>query len=188
MINKYLTGKCLVSMPNIEDERFQNSVVYICSHNQKGAMGFVINKRLENFYFSDLVSLLNVSPNNMMTDDSIILYQGGPLEKIRGFILHSREYVQAGTVVMDGEIAISASINVLNDIAVGNGPKYNLIALGYSSWSPKQLEQELIDNVWLVADATSELLFRTGNEDRWQKAVDSLGFDINRISLKTGRA
>ena len=188
MVNKYLTGKCLVSMPHMADERFDSSVVYICTHNQDGAMGFVINKQLNDFHFSDLISQLNME--HTVPANQIILHHGGPVEKIRGFILHSREYFQEGTVVIDDQFAISSSMNVLTDIAFGIGPKYNLIALGYSSWSSKQLEQEIIDNTWLIADPTPELIFKTKDTDKWQKAIDSLGFDINMIvsTLKTGHA
>lgn len=173
-------------MPHIADERFVGTVVYICTHNQEGAMGFVINKRLKDFYFSDLVGQLNI--RHSAPTEQIVLHQGGPVEKIRGFILHSRDYMQDGTVAIDDEFAVSSSVNVLNDIAFGIGPKYNLIALGYSCWSPKQLEQEIIGNTWLVADSSPDLLFRTKDEEKWQKAVDSLGFDINQIYAKTGRA
>ena len=186
-MNNYLVGKCLVSMPDIEtDECFGKSVVYICTHNKEGAMGFVINKQLEDFYFSDLADQLEMEDASMV--EPIVLHRGGPLERVRGFVLHSSEYVQEGTVVVDDMLSVSSSMIVLNDIAFGIGPQYNLIALGYSKWEQGQLEREIISNKWLVVDATPELLFKTRDEDKWQVAVDSLGFDISRISPKVGRA
>lgn len=133
MVNNYLTGKCLVSMPHIDDDVFSRSVVYICMHNQEGAMGFMVNKQLKEFYFSDLISQFNIGCTAPV--EPIVLHQGGPLERIRGFVLHSLDYRGEGTLPIDDKFAVSSSVNVLNDIAFGKGPRYNLIALGYSSWS-----------------------------------------------------
>ncbi len=187
MINKYLTGKCLISMPQINDGIFSHSVVYLCMHNQEGAMGFMVNKQLKEFYFSDLMSQFNIGYGSTPAE-TIILHQGGPLERIRGFVLHSLDYQKEDTLTIDDKFAVSSSINVLNDIAYGKGPRYNLIALGYSSWSPKQLEEEIIYNHWLVAEATTDLLFKTRDEDKWQRAIDELGIDVDRISASIGRA
>lgn len=186
MVNNYLTGKCLVSMPHIDDDVFSRSVVYICMHNQEGAMGFMVNKQLKEFYFSDLISQFNIGCTAPV--EPIVLHQGGPLERIRGFVLHSLDYRGEGTLSIDDKFAVSSSVNVLNDIAFGKGPRYNLIALGYSSWSPRQLEQEIIYNNWLVVEPSPDLLFKTKDEEKWQRAVDELGFDVNRVSLHTGRA
>ena len=189
MFSNYLTGKCLVSMPHIDDEIFSHSVVYICMHNQEGAMGFMVNKQLREFRFSDLISQFNIGTSGMIDPvEPIVLHQGGPLERIRGFVLHSLDYKQEGTVAVDDKFAVSSTLGVLSDIAFGKGPRYNLIALGYSSWNPQQLENEIIYNNWLVVDPTPELLFKTRDEDKWQKAIDDLGFDVNRIGLQTGRA
>lgn len=186
MNNDYLIGKCLVAMPNMTDERFEHSVVYLCAHNQEGAMGFVINKQIREFYFSDLVSQFNIG--NVVPVAPIILHKGGPLEQIRGFVLHSNDYHCEGTIAVDDKISVSSSLAVLNDIAFGAGPFYNLVALGYSSWSPKQLETEIINNDWLVAEATHELLFKTPDEYKWQRAIDEFDFNVNDICLRTGRA
>ncbi len=188
MVNTYLTGKCLVSMPQLNgDENFSRSVVYICMHGPEGAMGLVVNKQLKEFYFADLVSQFNISSATLPTEP-IILHQGGPLERIRGFVLHSLDYKKEGTLAIDDRFAVSSSIGVLSDIAFGQGPRYNLIALGYSSWSPKQLEKEIIGNCWLVTEPSAELLFKTKDEEKWQRAMDELGIDINRVSLFSGRA
>ncbi len=182
----YLKGKCLAAMPNMDDERFSNSLIYICTHTKDGAMGFVVNKKIKEFSFADLATQLPI--NTMKPIEPIDLYQGGPLEKIRGFVLHSTDYIKADTIVIDESIAISSSIDIITDIAFGNGPRENLIALGYASWAPQQLEKEIINNSWLVTNPTPELVFRTKDEDKWQKAVDTLGFDINYLSCRTGRA
>lgn len=188
MDSDYLIGKCLIAMPGLEDERFEKSVVYLCAHSQDGAMGFVVNRQIREFYFSDLVSQFNIGGKGLAPVAPIILHKGGPLEQIRGFVLHSLDYKSEGTIAIDDKFAVSSSISVLNDIAFGNGPVFNLIALGYSSWSAQQLESEIIDNQWLIAEATPELLFKTPDDDKWQRAIDELGFDVNNICRRTGRA
>ncbi len=182
----YLTGKCLISTPSLDDERFEQAVIYICSHSKDGAMGFVVNKKIKEFSFADLAMQLPIDFSRPITP--IDLYQGGPLDKVRGFVLHSTDYLRGDSIEPGGGIAISASIDVLTDIAFGNGPKENLIALGYANWAPQQLEQEIINNCWLVAPASPELVFRTKDEDKWKKALDSLGIDPARLSAISGRA
>ena len=135
--NKFLTGKCLIAMPNMQDERFANTLIYICSHNENGAMGFVVNKKIKEFSFADLANQLPISNINPLVP--IDLHQGGPLEKVRGFVLHSTDYIKEDTIVIDEQIAVSSSLDILTDIAFGVGPKDNLIALGYASWAPNQL-------------------------------------------------
>lgn len=182
----YLTGKCLISMPGIADERFDKSVIYICSHNKDGAMGFVVNKKIKEFSFADLANQLPI--NTIKPIAPMDLYQGGPLEKVRGFVLHSIDYLKGDSIVIDKDIAISSSIDVLTDIAFGNGPKDNLIALGYASWQPSQLESEIINNMWMVAPSSPELVFRTKDEEKWQRAMDTIGLDLNRLCALCGRA
>ncbi len=184
--NDYLTGKCLVAMPKMDDERFADTVIYICSHNPDGAMGFIVNKTIKELSFADLANQLPVTPVNLSS--TIEIHQGGPLEKIRGFVLHTTDYIKPDTIIIDQQIAVSFSIDILNDIAYGKGPEQNLIALGYASWRPHQLEQEIINNCWLVADPTPELVFKTKDEEKWQKAVDSIGIDLNNLSMICGRA
>ncbi|MDR1026140.1 MAG: YqgE/AlgH family protein [Lactobacillus sp.] len=184
----YLTGKCLISTPKLDDngDVFARSVVYICSHNSGGAMGFILNKRLKEFSFSDLAEQLPIAkPSSLNVVD---IHSGGPLEKVRGFVIHSTDYIKEDTVVIDDVIAISSSIDILSDIAFGTGPKDNIIALGYASWAPKQLEQEIINNDWLVLPTSPELVFRTKDEDKWDAAVKSIGIDLSRISTKIGHA
>lgn len=185
-MDKYLTGKCLISTPCLADERFNRSLIYICSHTKDGAMGFVVNKKIKEFSFSDLASQLPISTKKPIAP--IDLHQGGPMEKVRGFVIHSTDYMKGDTILIDDKIAISSSIDILTDIAFGTGPKNNLIALGYASWGPQQLEQEIIANDWLVTDSSPELVFKTKDEDKWQTAVDSLGIDFNRLCSRTGRA
>ncbi|MBE6453214.1 MAG: YqgE/AlgH family protein [Alphaproteobacteria bacterium] len=184
--SEYLVGKCLVSSPCMEDEPFSRSVIYVCSHTKDGAMGFIINKKIKEFSFADLAMQLPIDFNKPVTP--IDLYQGGPLDKVRGFVLHSTDYKRADSIEPGGGVAISSSIDILTDIAFGAGPKDNIIALGYSNWAPSQLEQEIINNQWIVVPASPELVFKTKDEDKWQAALDSIGIDISRFSNICGRA
>ncbi len=181
-----LTGKCLISSPYMEDEHFGRSLIYICSHSKDGAMGFVINKKIREFSFADLASQLPIKTFN--PEQNIDLHQGGPLERIRGFVIHSTDYVKADTVVIDNNIAISSSLDIINDIAFGMGPRDNIIALGYSSWRPHQLEQEIINNDWLITDTKPELIFRTKDEDKWEKALNEIGIAPANFSSFSGHA
>jgi putative transcriptional regulator len=182
----YLTGKCLIAMPNMEDERFAKSLVYICSHTKDGAMGFVVNKKIKEFSFADLANQLPI--NTIKPIEPIELHHGGPLEKVRGFVIHSTDYVKGDTIVISDNIAVSSSIDIITDIAFGLGPKENLIALGYASWAPQQLEREIMNNSWLVTQPDTELVFKTKDEEKWQKAIESIGIDINHLSNFSGRA
>ena len=183
---KYLGGKILVSSPKIEDDCFFQSVVYLCAHDHNGAMGFVINKKLKDFSFSDLAVPLDLSPTNHL--EEMFLYQGGPVEKIRGFVLHSAEYYKPGTYQVDKKIAVSSSLDVLKDIAYGIGPVENLVALGYCTWQPTQLEKEIINNDWFVTDSSNELLFHADDNDKWQLALDQTKIDLSRFIYEIAHA
>ena len=181
-----LAGKCLVAMPWMEDERFEKAIIYICSHTKNGAIGFVFNQKLKEFSFADLAFSLPI--DHQKITNFIDLYQGGPVEKIRGFILHSPEYIRDDTIVIKDKFAVSSSLDTLTDIAFGIGPRETLVALGYAAWAPNQLEKEIIGNSWLVTEASPELVFRTKDEEKWQRAIDESGIDISRIVTTTGNA
>ncbi len=173
-----LTGKCLISMPNTEGE-FANSVIYICSHDKNGAMGFVVNKRITDISFQDIASAL---PFNLKNNFSPInLYNGGPLEKGKGFILHSDEYQLSESLNTGGGIMVSSSFTILQDIASGHGPKQRIIILGYAGWAPSQLEHEIQNNLWMVTEASPDLVLGCDDDTKWSKAFSNLG--INNISL-----
>ena len=182
----YLGGKILISSPKMEDDCFSKSVVYLCSHDHEGAMGFVVNKKLKDFSFSDLAVPLDLAPSCRL--EEMFLYQGGPVEKIRGFVLHSAEYYKPGTFQVDQKISVSSSLDVLRDIAYGIGPIENLVALGYCTWAPAQLEKEIINNDWFVADASNALLFHTSDADKWQLALDQTHIDLSRFIYEIAHA
>ncbi|MCQ2741327.1 MAG: YqgE/AlgH family protein [Alphaproteobacteria bacterium] len=182
---KNLTGKCLISTPSVQDY-FSESVIYICSHNFGGTMGFVINKRVKNFSFQDLAIDLPLSFREL--PPPINLYKGGPLEKTKGFILHSDEYKIESSINTGGGIMVSSSLDVLKDIALGKGPQKGLIALGYAGWVPNQVEQEIANNLWLVTDATPDLVFAPDDDTKWQQAIASLGIDFSNWTSFLGHS
>lgn len=185
--DKYsFAGKCLISTSNMADEQFEKAVIYVCSHSKDGAMGFVINKRIKEFSFADLAMQLPIDTSRPVAP--IDLYRGGPLDKVRGFVLHSTDYLRGDSIAPGGGIAISSSVDILTDIAFGIGPRENLIALGYANWAPQQLEKEIINNYWLVAPASPELVFRTKDEDKWSAALTSLGISPVHLSDFSGHA
>ena len=149
-------------------------------------LGLVINKQLKEFTFSDLMFQLPVKNYERLNE--IMLYNGGPLEKVRGMVLHSDDYIKDGTVAIGNGIAVSSTSEIIADIAFNRGPKDKLVALGYSFWNPRQLEAEIYENYWLVTDANSNILFHTDDEEKWQRAVDETKINLARFVGITGRA
>ncbi len=191
-----LTGKLLIAMPSMGDPRFAASVIYILAHNEDGTMGLVVNKPLSEVSFSDILGQLNISCANPVDDMGI--FYGGPVEPGRGFVLHSGEYRRlqgaadrdkgGGSIEVNEQFSMTSTVDVLEDIALGTGPKQALVMLGYSGWGAGQLEAELAQNAWLTCDATPELVFGTAQEVKWQAAVESLGIDPRMLSATGGRA
>ena len=182
-----LNGKLLVATPALyDDEIFRRSVVYICSHTKRGAMGIIINKPLDKYTFSDLTMQLPLQSYEKLNE--INLYTGGPLEQVRGMVLHSTDYVKDGTIIVGNGIAISATTEIIADIAFDHGPDEKLVALGYSFWQPKQLETEIYNNDWIVVNANKDLMFRTNDADKWQRSLDELGLNFDRFVGITGNA
>ncbi|MBR1399856.1 MAG: YqgE/AlgH family protein [Alphaproteobacteria bacterium] len=186
--NKYsLAGKFLIASPTMDNGGiFDKSLVFVCSHGRNGAMGIVVNKRLDEFTFSDLTFQLPIE--NYTKLNQISLYQGGPLEKVRGLVLHTSDYVKDGTIVVSNGIAVSSSNEIIADIAFDRGPEKKLVALGYSFWQPRQLEAEIFENYWFVADANTDLLFAASDEEKWQRAMDETKINLERFVGITGHA
>ena len=187
-IDKYsLMGKFLVAMPVLDrDDIFSRSVVYVCSHTNRGAMGIIVNKPLEKYTFSDLSLQLPLKSYEKLNE--VNLYTGGPLEKIRGMVLHSNDYIKDGTIEIADGIAVSSTNEIIADIAFDKGPDDKLVALGYSFWQPRQLENEILNNDWLVTESDKELLFHTKDADKWQRAMDITGIRMDSFVSITGHS
>lgn len=180
-----LVNKCLVAMPGMPDIRFAKSVVYICSDNEEnGTMGFVINKPTPHVAFSEILLQLKLPLGDQKFYPQVL--SGGPVDGARGFILHTLDYLETETNVVTDHIGLTATVDVLQDIAFGQGPHKYLLTLGYSSWEAGQLEAEIAGNSWLVLEATEELVFDCPLQERWKKSLTSLGIDPLMLSLEQG--
>lgn len=184
--SSYFSGQLLVAMPTMPDPRFSQSVIYLCAHNEDGAMGLVINRTMPEVTFPDLLEQLGIE--QLGPADAIRIHAGGPIEEGRGFVLHSPDYVHESTLVVDGQMALTATIDIVKAIAEGHGPEKILLALGYAGWGPGQLDSEMLENGWLSMAAAPELVFATDPDGKWKNALNSLGIDALMLSEEAGHA
>jgi putative transcriptional regulator len=182
-----LGGKLLVAMPSMGDPRFERSVILICAHSPEGAMGLIINKPVSEMNFSMLLAQLNIAVCDGSRD--IRVHFGGPVERARGFVLHSPDYAGgASTMEVPGGYGMTATLDVLEALARGAGPSRALLALGYAGWGPGQLEAEIGRNDWLTADAADDLVFAAEDGGKWLGALRHMGIDPLTLSPVSGRA
>ncbi len=194
-----LTHHFLIAMPGLQDSGFTKSVVYLCEHSERGALGLIINKpsglNLQRLF--DKVDL----PMQRQDLTNTPVFQGGPLQTERGFVLHetmhgtpsagdtpSEESVYASTMTIPGGLEMTTSRDVLEAISTGAGPSRVLVSLGYSSWGGGQLESELADNSWLTVAADTAVIFDTPIEKRYDQALKLLGIEAWMLSPVAGRA
>lgn len=182
----YLTGQLLVAMPQMNDSRFARTVVYLCAHTEDGAMGLVVNKPLENVEFPELLEQLELQP--AVGNPNVRVHFGGPVESGRGFVLHTADYVQDGTMVVDGNIALTATTDILKDIADGKGPRASVLVLGYAGWGPGQLDDEIEQNGWLSVAADDALVFGDDPDAVWGEALAKIGIAASQLSGDAGHA
>ncbi len=185
-----LVGKLLIAMPSMGDPRFGKSVVYICAHTTDGAMGLIINKPTPDLKFKDLLEQLSIpSQAGGGIDDGRPIFFGGPVETARGFVLHTSDYkIEEMTLAVTRGFCMTATRDILADMAKGQGPDQAILALGYAGWGPGQLEAELQQNGWLVAEGARDLVFSEDNSGKWTAALQTLGIDPSLLSLEGGRA
>lgn len=181
-----LTGKLLVAMPQLMDPRFTHAVILICGHDKQGAMGLVLNRLIDSITLQELLEQLNIK--TPLIKEEIPIHFGGPVEMGRGFILHSTDYLHKASVKINDDMALTATVDILNEIANGHGPQKKILALGYTGWSAGQLEAELQQNSWLVVDADSDLIFTKELELLWKQALNKLGVNPELLSFETGHA
>ncbi len=149
-------------------------------------MGLVVNRLFNALSFPDLLQQLDIEPTPVC--DPIRIHFGGPVEAGRGFVLHSTDYVQDTTLVVDDQVGLTATIDVLKAIAEGRGPRQSMLALGYAGWSAGQLDSEIRENAWLNVPADEELLFGIEIEHKWQRAIARIGGDFGMLSGEAGHA
>lgn len=182
-----LTGKLLIALPGIGDSRFARSVILLCAHSPEFAMGIVLNKPMEGLRLPQLLDQLDV-PIEIDVSDAYVL-DGGPVSSDRGFVLHTDDVISEGaTLEIDGDICMSATRDILHTLGSRAAPRRSVLALGYSGWGAGQLEFELAENAWLVADPDPDLIFGESHESKWQAALSQLGIDGGRLQIEPGRA
>ena len=182
----YLTGQLIIAMPKMSDPRFSKTVIYMCAHNSEGAMGLIINKLVDELTFPDLLKQLEIKP--ALPKSPLNVFLGGPVEQARGFVLHSTEYLQDATLRVSDTVGLTATIDVLRDIAEGNGPKDKILMLGYTGWAPGQLDLEIMENGWLNVEADDALVFGDKLTDKWEMAIKKIGIDPQMLSDEFGHA
>ncbi|MFT4014845.1 MAG: YqgE/AlgH family protein [Paracoccus sp. (in: a-proteobacteria)] len=184
-----LTGKMLIAMPGMRDQRFQHSVILVCAHSEDGAMGLVVNRPLPEVGFADLLGQLGIDVAQNALD--IPVRFGGPVEPGRGFVLHripKGEQIDETRMRIGESLAMSTTRDILEDFANGRGPQPAMLALGYAGWGPGQLDGEILENGWLTSDCFEEIIFGHDNPGKWRAALKGMGIDPLVLSPSAGHA
>ena len=190
-----LTNHFLIAMPGLQDEIFVKSVIYVCEHSERGALGLMINKPTD----INLKALFDKVELPLLREDLVDspVFQGGPVQTERGFVLHEPtfagadqpdEAIYASTMIIPGGLEMTTSKDVLEAISTGAGPRKVMVSLGYSAWGQGQLESELGENSWLTVGADNAVIFDTPVEQRYDKALLLLGLQAWMLSSEAGHA
>jgi putative transcriptional regulator len=187
-----LKGQFLVAMPDMGDDRFRETVIYLVGHGEEGAMGLVINQTHDDMRFADILEELQLGDKDELIrlPDGVknrLVLRGGPVQKSRGFVLHSSDYFRVGnSYEVNDDICLTATLDILKAMAFNNSPSEALFALGYCGWASGQLENELQANGWLTVPFSRELLFGLPIENRYDAALASLGITRATLSASAG--
>lgn len=176
-----LSGQILIAMPGMRDPRFHRTIVYLCAHSEDGAMGLIVNKPAETLCLGDLYKRIGMEIGAAKAREAV--RYGGPVETGRGFVLHSADYyADDATLSVDGKVSMTATLDILQAMAEGEGPAQAMVALGYSGWAPGQLEGEIARNGWLYCAADEALIFDTTYATKWDRAMAKIGVDPTLLS------
>ena len=182
----YLKHQFLIAMPHMADPNFAQTLTYIVEHNAHGAMGLVVNRPQE-LNLADILEQLRPDEVPAASTLQVPIYQGGPVQTDRGFVLHTSECTFQATVELEG-VSLSTAQDVLFAIAEGVGPQKSLITLGYAGWEAGQLEAELADNAWLNCPFDPEIIFGLASDLRLEAAAASLGINLHLLTSQAGHA
>jgi len=178
-----LTNKLLIAMPSLDDGNFSQTIALVCGHSEQGALGLVLNRPLPMRLGQVFEQMLLDTPHGDWADQSVL--RGGPVEQERGFVIHTPEGPGHGpwdsTMTVSEQIHVTTSKDILEAIAAGRGPTEAVVALGYAGWDAGQLESEIKHHAWLVADVSSDIIFRTPFSERWQAGATLLGVDLTLL-------
>lgn len=179
-----------MAMPGLGDPRFDHAVIFICTHDEKGAMGLMVNTPIEGVNFKDLLKQLKIDADDKDAADILKspVMNGGPVETQRGFMLHSNDFSDEGSIVINNDFTVTGTIDGLKSVAKGEGPKKMVFTLGYAGWSPGQLDQEIQKNAWLTVEADKEIVFDTALDKKWERALGKIGIDPGMLSASSGQA
>ncbi|WP_018937112.1 YqgE/AlgH family protein [Thioalkalivibrio sp. ALJ24] len=175
----------LIAMPSLNDGLFSHAVTYVCEHDAEGALGLVINQPTE-LTLRDLLQHVELEPGDDLPE--LPVFRGGPVQPEHGFVLHSAEQQWRATQPLTDQVSLTTSRDILEAINAGEGPQRVLITLGHAGWGPGQLESELGENAWLTAPSDLGILFETPPAERWSRAAELIGIDVNLISSASGHA
>ncbi len=185
-MNGSLAGKLLIALPAIKDPFFERAVILLCAHNEDHAMGIIVNHAMTDVTNEELFDQLGMddSPSHALP-----VLQGGPVCLERGFVLHSDDYDAPGvTVPITDGVCLTATEDVLIALASTTPPEKAVIALGYAGWGEGQLEEEITENVWLVADSNEAIIYDKDYATKWNRALASLGVSADKLHAFGGRA
>lgn len=190
--NGYLQSQLLIAMPSLDDPYFKHSVTLICQHNEEGCFGLTINKPIE-ITIDEILKQLAIDAKDSATHSIKIKHsnsspalRGGPVQIEQGFVIHDSDTKWENTLNIDDSLSVTASRDILLDIAAGNGPDNYLLTLGCASWTGGQVESEVMSNSWLNCPIDKKIIFDMPYEERWQGAADTLGIDLNALSGISG--
>ena len=189
-----LAGQFLIAMPGMTDKRFSRTVIYLCVHSPENTMGIIINRRADNVSFSELLEHLDLEDLVPKGDEApdvadMEVHFGGPVETARGFVLHTPDYkTKSRTLDVEGEICLTATVDILKAMARGKGPSRALLALGYAGWAGGQLEAEIRANAWLHCAADADIIFDPLIEQKYERALWELGVDQGHLVSDAGHA
>lgn len=188
--NTYLSGQLLLSMPHMGDPRFHKAAILVCAHDEKGAMGIVINHTLPDLEFGKLLNDLDIQSDIHVPAPiaGLPVMCGGPVEIARGFLVHSDDFKQIGTIEIEDNLNVTGTLDAIEAIAHGNAPEKMIFALGYAGWGAGQLEQEIKENAWMVSPASSKLVFDTKSDEIWNIAMSNIGINPALLSDQCGEA
>jgi len=182
-----LKNHFLIAMPSLTDPYFKQSVVYLCEHNEKGAMGFIINFPVKLTLQELLENVESISHN---PDPPLLnpVFLGGPLELERGFVLHSPIADNSQSTKLNEQLMMSNSNAILSTLGTNNEPDKYMVTLGYASWDSGQLEEEMSNNHWLTIESQNDIIFNTPVEQRWSESLNLLGINPEQLSSTIGHA
>jgi putative transcriptional regulator len=178
-----MSAKLLIAAPGLEDPNFRQTVVLVCEHSKQGAFGLIVNRVLMNS-FKPLMKAFEIEE----TVIDLPIFYGGPVRPDQGYVIYSPYDEKYGAIRVTDALAVTASKEILYDIAEGKGPDQFLLTLGFSGWSPAQLEEEVMMDAWLVSPLDRAVIFTLPVGDRWRHAANSIGVDFERFICKSGRA